>query len=105
MFFIILFFTGDKDMTTNDTILTAIAFVVGAIVSICCGAIGMLIATQTNFRTTYCAKKSLADAFRVAYRAGCAMGFALVSLGLLSNLFIYSSPHDSHSYLQVNQGP
>ena len=47
-------------MTTNDTLLTAIAFVVGAIVSICCGAIGMLIATQTNFRTTYCAKKSLA---------------------------------------------
>lgn len=32
-------------MTTNDTILTAIAFVVGAIVSIICGAVGMLIAT------------------------------------------------------------
>lgn len=83
MFFIILFFTGDKTMTTNDTILTAIAFVVGAIVSIICGAVGMLIATETNYRTTYCAKKSLALAFRTAYRAGCAMGFALVSLGLL----------------------
>lgn len=70
-------------MTTGDTVFTAIAFAVGAIVSICCGAIGMLIATQTNFRTTYCAKKSLALAFRTAYRAGCAMGFALVSLGLL----------------------
>lgn len=45
MFFIILFFTGDKNMTTNDTILTAIAFVVGAVVSIICGAVGMLIAT------------------------------------------------------------
>jgi Na+/H+-translocating membrane pyrophosphatase len=43
----------------------------------------MIIATQANFRTTYCAKKSLASAFRTAYRAGCAMGFALVSLGLL----------------------
>lgn len=70
-------------MTTNDTILTAIAFVVGAVVSIICGAVGMLIATETNYRTTYCAKKSLALAFRTAYRAGCAMGFALVSLGLL----------------------
>lgn len=70
-------------MTTGDTVFTAIAFAVGAIVSICCGAIGMLIATQTNFRTTYCAKRSLALAFRTAYRAGCAMGFALVSLGLL----------------------
>lgn len=75
-------------MTTNDTILTAIAFVVGAVVSIICGAVGMLIATETNYRTTYCAKKSLALAFRTAYRAGCAMGFALVSLGLLGNFFI-----------------
>lgn len=79
-------------MTTSDTLLTAIAFVIGAIVSICCGAIGMLIATQTNFRTTYCAKRSLAMAFRTAYRAGVAMGFALVSFGLLSTvLFIIKS--------------
>jgi Na+/H+-translocating membrane pyrophosphatase len=66
---------------------TAFAFVVGAIVSIVSGAIGMLIATQANFRTTYCAKKSLSDAFRTAYRAGVGMGFALVSLGLLSKIF------------------
>ncbi len=102
MFFIILFFTGDKNMTTNDTILTAIAFVVGAIVSICCGAIGMLIATQTNYRTTYCAKKSLALAFRTAYRAGCAMGFALVSLGLLGMEFCYCSLDDIDIDFQVN---
>jgi inorganic pyrophosphatase len=43
----------------------------------------MIIATQTNYRTTYCAKRSLAAAFRTAFRAGCAMGFALVSIGLL----------------------
>lgn len=83
MFFIILFFTGDDSMSTSDTIYTAVAFAVGAVVSIICGAVGMLIATQANYRTTYCAKKSLALAFRTAYRAGCAMGFALVSLGLL----------------------
>ena len=54
-----------------------------------CGAIGMLIATQANFRTAYTAKSSLAIAFRTAYRAGCSMGFALVSIGLLGNkLFI-----------------
>ena len=97
MFFIILFFTGDDKMTTSDTLLTAIAFVVGSVVSICCGAIGMIIATQANFRTTYCAKKSLALAFRTAYRAGCAMGFALVSLGLLGKSNFYkSSPHPNH---------
>jgi Na+/H+-translocating membrane pyrophosphatase len=62
---------------------TAVAFFVGAVVSIVCGTVGMIIATQANYRTTFCAQKSLADAFRTAYRAGCAMGFALVSLGLL----------------------
>ena len=62
---------------------TAVAFLVGAVVSMICGIIGMTIATRTNYRVTYCAKDSLSDAFHTAYRAGCAMGFALVSLGLL----------------------
>ena len=68
---------------TEEGVATAIAFLIGALVSMTCGAIGMVIATQANFRTTYTAKRSLAVAFRTAYRAGCAMGFALVSLGLL----------------------
>jgi inorganic pyrophosphatase len=58
---------------------------VGVLVSIICGIIGMVIATRTNYKVTFCAKDSLAPAFRAAYRAGCAMGFALVSFGLLSN--------------------
>lgn len=49
----------------------------------------MLIATQANYRTTYSAKLSLSLAFRTAYRAGCAMGFALVSLGLLGIYLSY----------------
>ena len=64
---------------------TAFAFVVGAITSMVCGAIGMMIATFTNYRVTYNAKvNGLADAFRTAYRGGCVMGFALVSIGLFS---------------------
>lgn len=78
MFFVIAFLTEEKFMT-------AFAFAIGAMISIVCGAVGMVIATQTNFRTTYCAREGLAPAFRVAFRAGCAMGFALVSLGLLGN--------------------
>jgi K(+)-stimulated pyrophosphate-energized sodium pump len=64
---------------------TAMAFLIGGIVSMLCGAIGMLIATRTNFRTAFCAQISLSKAFRTAYRGGCAIGFALVSLGLLGN--------------------
>lgn len=76
MFIVITFLTAEK-------LWTAIAFAIGAFVSIISGSIGMIIATQANYRTTYCAKHGLAPAFRTAYRAGCAMGFALVSLGLL----------------------
>jgi len=68
---------------TEQGLWTAFAFLIGAIVSIICGVIGMVIATRTNFRVTFCAYNSLASAFRTAYKAGCAMGFALVSLGLL----------------------
>ena len=81
-------------------VYTAFAFLIGAIISTLCGAIGMVIATSANFRTTFCAKNSLADAFRVAYRAGCSMGFALVSLGLLGKNNKYYSFNTSYSYLQ-----
>jgi len=76
MFIVIVFLT-------EQGVATAVAFLVGAITSMACGIIGMVIATDTNYRVTYCAKLGLAPAFRVAYRAGCSMGFALVSLGLL----------------------
>lgn len=56
--------------------------------SILSGSIGMAIATSANYRTTYSAKKSLPLAFKTAYRAGVAMGFALVSLGLLVLLIL-----------------
>ena len=82
---------------TAEGAYTAFAFVVGAIISIACGAIGMIIATRANYKTTYCAKRGLAIAFRTAYRSGCAMGFALVSLGLLVLMIlilIYKSLYD-----------
>jgi Na+/H+-translocating membrane pyrophosphatase len=71
-------------LLTEFRLWTAVAFLIGAIVSILCGIFGMAIATRTNYRVTFCASSSLAAAFRTAYRAGCAMGFALVSFGLLS---------------------
>lgn len=74
---------------TSEGLMTAFAFAIGAVISILCGCVGMVIATQTNFRTTFCAREGLAPAFRVAYRAGCAMGFALVSLGLMGTFFSY----------------
>jgi Na+/H+-translocating membrane pyrophosphatase len=81
MFIIITFLT-------EQGIWTAVAFLIGAIVSIICGIIGMVVATRTNYRVTYCAYGSLSAAFKTAYKAGCAMGFALVSIGLLGILYV-----------------
>lgn len=54
-----------------------------------CGAIGMMIATYTNYRVTFNAKiNGLADAFKTAYRGGCVMGFALVSIALFMLLIL-----------------
>ncbi len=66
-------------------IFTAIAFILGAVTSTVSGFIGMYVATRANVRVTYkaCAgKDALRDAFNVAFRGGCVMGFCLVSLAL-----------------------
>ena len=76
MYVVIVFLTPQRFYTANS-------FLVGAIISIISGSVGMAIATSANYRTTFMAKKSLPMAFKTAYRAGVAMGFALVSLGLL----------------------
>lgn len=73
-------------------VYTTLAFLVGAITSMFCGALGMQIATYSNYRTTIMAKHSLGAAFTTAYRAGCVMGFILVSssmLVLLALILVY----------------
>jgi H+-translocating diphosphatase len=60
-----------------------IAYVVGSVTSMLCGYIGMKIAVKSNYRTTYMAMTSLSDAFKTAFRAGCVMGFSMISISLL----------------------
>jgi len=72
---ILLFFTG---------VPSTIAFVVGALTSIACGFVGMMIAVYANVRTTHQCWKDLTSGFEVAIRSGCVMGLTLVSLGLLA---------------------
>lgn len=55
-----------------------------------CGAFGMHIATLSNYRTTICAQVSLGKAFKLAYRAGVVIGFALVSVSLITLLLLIS---------------
>ncbi len=73
----------------NEGMYTAVAFLLGAIISIVSGFIGMRIATVGNVRTTVSANKSLSDAFNVALHSGSVMGFGLVSLAALGLLVVY----------------
>jgi Na+/H+-translocating membrane pyrophosphatase len=67
---------------------TTVAFVSGAVTSMFCGAFGMQVATYSNYRTTLAAKTSLGAAFKCAFRAGCVMGFTLVSVSMIVLLII-----------------
>lgn len=66
----------------QSAIFTAIAFNVGGITSLVSGFIGMRIAVSANSRTCIMASKGYHAAFSTAFRAGCVMGFALVSIGV-----------------------
>lgn len=68
---------------------TVFAFLMGAITSILAGWIGMKVAVIANLKTAYSAidkNEGLANAFIVAFRGGCVLGFCLCALGLANLL-------------------
>lgn len=97
--YIVVDFLGAKPSAgTKYLPYATIAFVIGAVTSIICGYIGMRIAVDANYRTTFKAMhetekeqaEAFSGAFDTAYRAGCVMGFGLVgiSLGILNTIMI-----------------
>ncbi len=71
------------------SILDAVAFIFGGILSILSGYIGMTAATKANVRTTEAVKKGLDEGLRVAFVGGCVMGCITVGLGLLGISIFY----------------
>lgn len=59
------------------------AFITGGFFSALSGFIGMKIATASNARTANASREGLNRGLRVAFSAGCVMGFTVVGLGLL----------------------
>jgi len=72
------------------SLLTAVAFVLGALASGLAGYMGMYIAVRANVRTAQAASESLNKGLRVAFASGTVMSTMVVSLALLgiSILFI-----------------
>ncbi len=64
-------------------VMTALAFLVGAICSMASGIIGMFISVRSNVRTASAARRSLVEAVQVAMRGGAVSGFLVVALSLL----------------------
>eukprot|EP01023_Acetabularia_acetabulum_P065850 TRINITY_DN8773_c0_g1_i5.p1 TRINITY_DN8773_c0_g1~~TRINITY_DN8773_c0_g1_i5.p1 ORF type:complete len:537 (-),score=142.50 TRINITY_DN8773_c0_g1_i5:49-1659(-) len=65
----------------NDPI-TAVCFIIGAIVSGLTGWLGMAMAVRGNVRTAAAAQQGLDPALRVAFNTGSVMGMMVVGLGL-----------------------
>jgi len=68
---------------------TAIAYVLGAFLSLAAGYFGMQISTRSNARTTSAARRSFSEALQVAFFGGSVMGMSVVGLGLIGLALLY----------------
>ena len=73
----------------GNSLLTAVSFIMGALLSATAGWIGMRTATGAAVRTTQAATQSLSAALRVAFSSGAVMGLTVVALGTLGIAVLY----------------
>lgn len=83
---------------------TAIAFLVGAVLSALTGYIGMNISVKSNVRTTEAARGGLAKALQVAVQGGTVTGMLVVGLALLGTAGFYFITKDTHALIGLAFG-
>ena len=77
---------------TKDGV-TVGAFVLGAFLSAACGWIGMIVAVDANYKTTYSAtlENGLNESLKVAFASGAVMGFGVVCSGIIGLVIMYGA--------------
>lgn len=84
--------------------VTAIGFLVGAILSALAGYIGMHISVRANVRTTEAARNGLNPAMKVAFRGGSVTGLLVAGLGLLGVTIFYWITKDVNALIGLGFG-
>jgi K(+)-stimulated pyrophosphate-energized sodium pump len=84
--------------------VTAVGFLVGAVLSGLTGFIGMQVSVRANIRTTEAAKGGLGKALIMAFRGGTVTGMFVVGLALLGVAAFYAVTHDVNALVGLGFG-
>lgn len=85
-------------------ITTALAFLIGAVLSGLSGFIGMMISTTANLKVAQVAKKGLKGALDLAFKGGLVTGLLVVALGLLAVAGFYALTNDLKALVALGFG-
>jgi len=78
---------------------SALAYLMGTVMSSLAGFLGMSIATKSNGRTANAAINSYAKALQISFSAGAVMGLCVVGLGIIGLVITVMLFPDSHVWL------
>lgn len=78
---------------------TALAFIIGAVLSALTGYIGMFVSVRANVRTTEAARGGLKKALNVAVKGGSVTGMLVVGLALIGTASFYFLTKDLHALI------